>query len=147
MHKIKNILWIDRGSKYIWLAYVQEGEKVPFPIGYLLNDKMTLFSFADIVARHNIKSIVIWYPQRQKNIQEKIDAFIKSLAMVIDPQITFTRVDEDYTSVQSWEIVSNFKKNVAEDTVSAMVILERWIRLVEEAETAISKSEQEDELV
>jgi hypothetical protein len=34
-------------------------------------------------------------------------------------------MDEDYTSVQSWEITSNFKKNVAEDTVSAMLILER----------------------
>jgi hypothetical protein len=27
--------------------------------------------------------------------------------------------------VLAWEIVSNFKKNVAEDTVSAMLILER----------------------
>jgi RNase H-fold protein (predicted Holliday junction resolvase) len=34
-------------------------------------------------------------------------------------------MDEDYTSVQSGEIVSNFKKNVAEDTISAMLILQR----------------------
>jgi len=41
-------------------------------------------------------------------------------------EITLDRVEEDYTSVQSGEIVSNFKKNVAEDTISAMLILERW---------------------
>jgi RNase H-fold protein (predicted Holliday junction resolvase) len=42
-------------------------------------------------------------------------------------------VDEDYSSVQSGEIVSDtfktaqwFKKNPAEDTISAMIILERW---------------------
>jgi RNase H-fold protein (predicted Holliday junction resolvase) len=30
--------------------------------------------------------------------------------------------------VQSGEITSNFKKNAAEDTVSAMLILERWLK-------------------
>jgi len=49
------------------------------------------------------------------------------LEYIIDKkEITVEKVNEDYTSVQSGEIVSNFKKNVAEDTVSAMIILERW---------------------
>lgn len=43
-------------------------------------------------------------------------------------EITLDRVEEDYTSVQSGEIVSNFKKNVAEDTISAMLILERRVK-------------------
>jgi hypothetical protein len=48
------------------------------------------------------------------------------LGYIIDKKnITIEKVEEDYTSVQSGEIVSNFKKNVAEDTVSAMLILER----------------------
>ncbi len=47
--------------------------------------------------------------------------------MIIDTEkISIETIQEDYTSVQAWEIVSNFKKNVAEDTVSAMLILDRW---------------------
>jgi len=80
----------------------------------------------DIIQRHNIRKIVIWRPKKQKNIQEKIEDFIKNLKYIIDTKkIEIDTVEEDYTSVQSWEIVSNFKKNVAEDTVSAMLILER----------------------
>jgi RNase H-fold protein (predicted Holliday junction resolvase) len=53
--------------------------------------------------------------------------FIKHLELIIDPnKVTIETIEEDYTSVQAGEIVSNFKKNVAEDTVSAMLILERW---------------------
>jgi len=127
MKKTASILGIDRGSKYMWVAYVLQWETVPMPIGYLFNDKMLYISLADICARHSVSKIVIGYPQRQKDIQTKIDNFIKTLKFSIHPNIEFVRVDEDYTSVQSGEIVSNFKKNVAEDTVSAMVILDRWI--------------------
>ena len=51
---------------------------------------------------------------------------MKHLEYIIDTKrIPIDLVNEDYTSVQSWDIISNFKKNVAEDTVSAMIILER----------------------
>ncbi len=124
--KTKNILWIDRWSKYIWLAYSPFDQSISFPIWYLMNDQMIYFNMWDIVQRHNIKKIVIWRPKKQINIQEKIKDFIKNLEYIIDTKkIEIDTVEEDYTSVQSWEIVSNFKKNVAEDTVSAMLILER----------------------
>ncbi len=124
--KPKNVLWIDRWSKYIWLAYSPIDQDISFPLWYLLNDKMIYFNISDIIQRHNIRKIILWRPKRQKDIQEKIQDFIKSLEYIIDTQkIEIYTVEEDYTSVQSWEIVSNFKKNVAEDTVSAMLILER----------------------
>ena len=49
-----------------------------------------------------------------------------SLNYIIENQrIEIETVDEDFTSVQSGEIVSDFKKNVTTDTISAMLILER----------------------
>ena len=123
----QNILWIDRWSKYIWVAYTPFDQDITFPIGYLLNDKMVYFNLWDIIQRHNIRKIVLWFPRTQKDTQEKILDFIKHLEMIIDTEkISIETVQEDYTSVQAGEIVSNFKKNVAEDTVSAMLILDRW---------------------
>ena len=50
-----------------------------------------------------------------------------SLNYIIEKdEITIETIEEDYTSVESWEIVSNFKKNETTDTISAMLILERW---------------------
>jgi len=124
--KPQNILGIDRWSKYIGLAYTPIDWTIIFPIWYLLNDKMIYFNLWDIIHRHNIKKIVLWFPHKQKDTQEKILDFIKHLELIIDTsKVSIETIEEDYTSVQAWEIVSNFKKNVAEDTVSAMLILER----------------------
>jgi RNase H-fold protein (predicted Holliday junction resolvase) len=124
--KPQNVLWIDRWSKYIGLAYTPVDWDIIFPIWYLLNDRMIYFNLWDIIHRHNIKKIVLWFPHKQKDTQEKILDFIKHLELMIDTdKISIETIEEDYTSVQAWEIVSNFKKNVAEDTVSAMLILER----------------------
>lgn len=70
-------------------------------------------------------------PSKQEDIREKIQKFIDNLKIMIDPKTTIETIDEDYTSVLSGEITSNFKKNAAEDTVSAMLILER--RIAQEA--------------
>ena len=120
-------LWIDRWSKYIWLAYKNDTQTIVFPIWYLLNDKSLYFNIADVIVRHRISKIVIWMPSKQKDIQEKIQKFIDNLIIMIASTITIETIDEDYTSVQSGEITSNFKKNVAEDTISAMLILQRRI--------------------
>ncbi len=126
MKKIINTLGIDRWSKYIGLATMWENTNIAMPIGYLLNDQMIYFNISDIITRNYVKKIVIWYPSKQKDIQEKINKFMQSLEYIIDKsEISIEKIDEDYSSVQSGEIVSNFKKNVAEDTVSAMIILER----------------------
>lgn len=126
MRKMTNILGIDRWSKYIGLAYMTLENRIPMPIWYILNDHMTMSSLADVVARYHIQAIAVGYPQKQKDIQAKIDAFVKSLSYVISADIGVEYIDEDYSSVQAGEIVSDFKKNAASDTVSAMLILERW---------------------
>jgi len=51
---------------------------------------------------------------------------MESLNYIIENQrIEIETVDEDFSSVQSGEIVSDFKKNTTTDTISAMIILER----------------------
>ena len=52
---------------------------------------------------------------------------MESLNYIIENQrIEIETVDEVISSVQSGEIVSDFKKNATTDTISAMIILERW---------------------
>lgn len=137
--KTKSILGIDRGTKYIWLAYALVGSEVIFPVGYILNDKMMYFNIAGIIEKHNVSKIMLGRPSKQKDIQQKIQAFMKSLGYIIENrEIEIQLVEEDYTSVQSGDIISttandmwlkaDFKKNAAEDTISAMVILERGLK-------------------
>lgn len=124
--KQANILAIDRWSKYIGFAYAHPNDAVIFPIGYLMNDAMLYFHISDMIQRYHIRTIVLGMPSKQKDIQEKIINFINKLNYIIEKEeIDIETVDEDYTSVAAGEIVSNFKKNVAEDTISAMLILER----------------------
>lgn len=141
----KSVLGIDRGSKYIGLAHMGEEDKIPFPVGYIFNDQMSFFTISDLIQRHNIRTIALWRPARQKDIQEKIKKFMKGLEYIIDTQeIQIDLVEEDYTSVQAGEVVSNFKKNVAEDTISAMLILERWGNKDTETETPEPLEESEE---
>jgi len=126
MRRDTNIVGIDRGSKYIGLAYMSLENRIPMPIGYILNDHMTMPTLADVVARYRAQGIVVGYPQRQKDVQDKIQAFVKSLTYVISSDVAIEYIDEDYSSVQAGEMISDFKKNAASDTVSAMLILERW---------------------
>lgn len=127
MRKESTILGIDRGSKYIGLAYSPLSSEIVFPVGYLMNDQMIYFHIADLIQRYGVKTIVLGRPSKQKDIQERITKFMNSLNYIIEKdEITIETMEEDYTSVESWEIISNFKKNEATDTVSAMLILERW---------------------
>ena len=125
--KIAHALGIDRGSKYIGLAYTPiENSDIIFPIGYIMNDEMTYYYIADIIQRYHIRKIILGRPNKQKDIQEKISKFMASLNYIIENQkIEILTVEEDYTSVQSGEIISDFKKNATTDTISAMLILER----------------------
>lgn len=126
--KTAHALWIDRWSKYIGLAYTPvENSDIVFPIGYIMNDEMTYYYIADLIQRYHIRKIVLGRPSRQKDIQENISKFMQSLNYIIENQrIEILTVEEDYTSVQSGEIISDFKKNATTDTISAMLILERW---------------------
>lgn len=126
--KMTHALGIDRGSKYIGLAYTPlQGADIVFPIGYVMNDQMTYYYIADLIQRYHIRKIILGWPKKQKDIQEKISKFMESLNYIIEnQQIVIETVDEDFTSVESGEIVSDFKKNATTDTISAMLILERW---------------------
>lgn len=126
--KIAHALGIDRGSKYIGLAYTPiENSDIVFPVGYVMNDEMTYYYIADIIQRYHIRKIVLGRPKKQQDVQEKITKFMQSLNYIIENQkIEIETVEEDFTSVQSGEIVSDFKKNATTDTISAMLILERW---------------------
>ena len=87
---------------------------------------MIYFHIADFFQRYHVKTIVIWWPSRQKDIQDKITKFMNSLNYIIEKdEIIIETIEEDYTSVESWEIVSNFKKNETTDTISAILIIER----------------------
>lgn len=101
-------------------------ERIPMPIGYIYNDKMTYISIADMVVRYQVHTIVIGRPSQQEDIQKRIQQFVDGLWLVVDPEtVKVEYIEEDYSSVQAGEIVSSFKKNVAEDTISAMILLER----------------------
>lgn len=127
VRKEETVLGIDRGSKYIGLAYSPVSSEIIFPVGYMMNDQMIYFHIADLIQRYRVKTIVLGRPSKQKDIQERIKKFMNSLNYIIEKgEITIDLIEEDYTSVESWEIISNFKKNEATDTVSAMLILERW---------------------
>lgn len=92
-----------------------------------MNDAMTYYYIADLIQRYHIRKIVLGWPSKQKDIQDYITKFMTSLNYIIENQrIEIETVDEDFTSVQSGEIVSDFKKNATTDTISAMLILERW---------------------
>lgn len=129
MRRQESILAIDRWSRYVGLAYKNNDSEVIFPIGYLMNDQMIFFHIGDMLTRYNVRKIMIGRPAKQQDVQQKIIAFMQNLDYIIDKnEVTIEKVEEDYTSVQSGEIVSNFKKNAASDTVSAMLILERGIQ-------------------
>jgi RNase H-fold protein (predicted Holliday junction resolvase) len=87
---------------------------------------MIFFNLADLLKRYNVRTIVLGRPTRQKDIQEKIAKFINNLNYIIEKdEILIETIDEDYSSVESGELISDFKKNATTDTLSAMIILER----------------------
>jgi len=121
-----NILGIDYWTKYIWLAKKDTKHWMIMPVGYIQNDGSTMFELANIIQQYNINKIVVGYPQRQKDMQEKIDRFIKELSFVY-PDMEIIKVDEDYTSVEANATTWNFQKKPGEeDTIAAMKILERF---------------------
>ncbi len=123
--KAKNILGIDWGEKYVWFAYVSENDNIVMPIWNLINDGSMFFNVWDILMRYNITKIVIWRPDREEEIQKKIDRFIDSLGMIADPEITIERYKEDYSSVEGAAKTGDFDKSSKNDTLAAMVLLER----------------------
>jgi RNase H-fold protein (predicted Holliday junction resolvase) len=74
---------------------------------------MIPFNIADIIVRYHVVKIMIGRPSKQKDIQDKIHKFIQSLSRNIDKEnIEIQYVEEDYTSVQSGDIMSNSAKEL-----------------------------------
>lgn len=128
------VLGIDRGSKMLGLAKVNLSDKVIFPVGFVKNDGDLYFTLAGIIAQENITQLVVWLPNKQLDIQEKIKKFVKKLQIFSDIPVEY--IWEDYTSVEAWETLSEiqkdgtaYKKTDAKDTVAAMKILERWVAI------------------
>lgn len=96
-----------------------------FPIGYMMNDNTLMYQIGEVLLQYHIASIVVWWPKKQEDIQKQIKSFWETLQLVAGADIPLSYVDEDYTSVEAGARVSNFTKNVAEDTLSAMILLER----------------------
>jgi len=96
------------------------------PVWYIQNDWWTMFELANIIEQYQIKKIIIWWPKRQKDMQERIDRFIKEIKIIYF-DMDIEKVDEDYTSVEANATTWNFKKKWwEEDTIAAMKILERY---------------------
>ncbi len=84
-----------------------------------------MYQIGEILVQYHIASIVVWWPQKQEDIQAQIKNFWKTLELIAGDDIPLSYVEEDYSSVEAGARVANFSKNVAEDTLSAMILLER----------------------
>ncbi len=122
-----NIMAMDRWKKYIGCAYQNVRANMIMPIGYLMNDQTFYYNISDVLARYAIKKIIIGYPKHHEDAQKAIDVMVERL-LLIDEKLNIEKVDEEYTSVQSWETTGDFTKNIAEDTVAAMHILETYLK-------------------
>lgn len=122
--KYNNTLGVDWGSKYIGLAYEQGDMHIVFPIGYVMNDKDWIRQFGQFLMQYHVGHIVVGWPKAESS-QAKVKPFVEQIQSVAG-DIPVELADEEYTSVQAGERSGNFTKNVAEDTIAAMIILERW---------------------
>lgn len=94
------------------------------PIGALDNDTDFLIKLTDIIISRGVQTIVVWRP-KNPIVKNKIDKFIVELGYIFAGEII--KVDENYTSVQAKSITSIPKKSLANDVVSSMIILQRYI--------------------
>ncbi len=121
-----SLLAIDWGRKHIGLAGASDAHSIIFPLWTLENTPETLFSLAHIVAERGVHLIIVGYPSKQEDVQKKIDTFIRDLSFVVPTDCKITKVNEDYSSVQAWAKLGNYKKTAAEDSMAAVYIMEEY---------------------
>lgn len=101
--------------------------KTPLPLWYLENTNTVYFDLASLVAQYTIDTIVYGYPEWNKGVMSKIDRFIQSLKFSVADTVVFHPIDEHYSSTEASNITWDLDhKHISQDTISAMVILERW---------------------
>lgn len=127
-----NILWIDRWTKQIGLAYTKQW--IVLPWGVLPNDGELYFALAGVVAQYHISQIVIWYPKWNK-WAAVVDRMVRSLWAII-PDCVISTIDEHYTTIMAQEILWDYdKRKWFDDCVAAMEIVRRW--MLQHSETQI----------
>jgi len=120
-----NILWIDRWSKQVGLAYTKQS--IVLPWGVLPNDGELYFSLAGVVAQHGIGQIVIGLP-KNKSWADAVHRLVRGLKAII-PDCEIVTIDEHYTTVMAQEILWNYdKRKWFDDCVAAMQIVERFLK-------------------
>lgn len=124
---MKNILSVDRWTKYIGLAYRNEKSNMVMPIGYLMNDDSLFFNIGEIIGRYFIGTVIVGWPKQHKDTQAEIDKFIENV-LFIEHDLIIKRVNEEFTSVQAGATNNNFNKNEAEDSLAAMHLLEYYMK-------------------
>jgi len=126
---MKNILGVDRWTKYIGLAYWNEKTNMVMPIGYLMNDDSLFFNVGEIIGRYFIWTVAVGRPRQHKDTQAEIDKFIENV-LYVEHDLEIKRINEEYTSVQAWATNNNFNKNEAEDSIAAMHLLEYYMKSI-----------------
>ena len=125
---MSKVLALDRGSKRIGIAWMDMANKTPLPLGYMENTSTVYYEMSSLIAQYNIDTIVYGYPEGNFGIMKRIDSFIRSLQFSVADTVIFTSIDEHYSSTQASNITWDLdRKHISQDTISAMVILERWM--------------------
>jgi RNase H-fold protein (predicted Holliday junction resolvase) len=122
-----NILSLDRWSKRIGVARMDTVNNIPLPLWYILNTGDVYFELSALIMTYNIHTIVCGTPSGNTNVVSRIDNFLRNLKMCVPDTVVFTSIDEHYSSTQASDVTWDLgRKHISQDTVSAMVILERW---------------------
>jgi len=122
-----HILALDRGSKKIGVAWMDTKAWVPLPLGYLSNSPTVYSDMASLMVQYHIDMVVYGCPTGNDGIVRKIESFIQSLRYCVSSDVVFQSIDEHYSSTQASDRTGDFdKKHISQDTVSAMILLERW---------------------
>lgn len=117
-----NTLAIDYGTKTIGLAHYNGS--IALPLGNIDNDGDMWFNIMGIVAQHNIATIIVGFP-KNTDMQTIINKFINTLQYMFE--WTITKIDENYTSVQAQAITESTGKHIANDTLAAMELINRYL--------------------
>lgn len=126
---MSRILALDRGSKRIGIAWLDMANKTPLPLGYMENTSTVYYELSSLIAQYAIDTIVYGYPEGNKGITKRIDNFIHSLKFSVVDTVSFVSIDEHYSSTQASNVTWDLgHKHISQDTVSAMVILERYLK-------------------
>ena len=124
-----NTLALDRWSKRIGIAWMDTTNNTPLPLGYLMNTSTVYSDLSSLVMQYRIDTVLYGYPTGNRNVVAKIDNFVNNMKYCVADTVMFQSIDEHYSSTQASDLTWDLgKKHISQDTVSAMILLERWGR-------------------